>query len=393
VRAAVYTDAVLRRTDRGVFAGESFVAFVAGLRDHVEGLVLVGRLAPEARADHYRLRDDVEFVALPHYASLADPAAVVRSGAAAVRSFWRALDDVDAAWLFGPHPLALVFALVGLGRGRRVVLGVRQDMPAHMRARHPTRRSLWAAAGALDAAWRALARRCPTVVVGPDLARRYRRARALLPIVVSTVEEHDVGRARVERARPDDGPLVVLSVGRLDPEKNPLMLAEVLGRLRAGDGRWRLEVCGEGSLGDALVDALATVGAQEHAELHGFLPLAELHRRYREADVLVHVSWTEGVPQVILEAFAAGLPVVATDVGGVAEVVAGAALVVPPGDPDAMADAVRRLAGDEALRRRLVRRGLEVARRHAGAAERRRVAELLAGRAPQQVGGGGGRWG
>ena len=60
--------------------------------------------------------------------------------------------------------------------------------------------------------------------------------------------------------------------------------------------------------------------------------MASFRRSTHSSDVFLHVSWTEGVPQVLFEAFAAGLPVVATDVGGVAQAVDGAALLVAPGD-------------------------------------------------------------
>lgn len=382
VRAAVYTDAVLRRTDRGLFASETFIVFVTGLRDHVDVLVLVGRIDPHPGADHYRVRDDVDVVGLPHYGSLADHGAVLRSGWVSLRRFHRALDDVDVVWLLGPHPFALLFALVSLARRRRVVLGVRQDMPAHMRARHPTRRSIRAASVVLEGAWRALARVLPTVVVGPALARRYRHARSLLPIMVSMMEEDDLvaddeGATRSYAGRE----LTLLSVGRLDPEKNPLLLAEVIARLREIDDRWRLVVCGDGSLRGALVQALRDAGVEGHAALLGFQPLSELHRRYRESHALVHTSWTEGVPQVAFEAFAARLPVVATDVGGVDEAIGGAALLVPAGDPGAVADAVTRITDDTFLRRTLVHRGLEIAREHTGNAERRRLAAFLTGQA------------
>jgi glycosyltransferase involved in cell wall biosynthesis len=79
---------------------------------------------------------------------------------------------------------------------------------------------------------------------------------------------------------------------------------------------------------------------------------------YRSSDVFLHVSWTEGVPQVLFEAFAAGLPVVATRVGGVADAVGDAALLVDPGDAAQAADAVRRVVEDRELRDRLVQRGL-----------------------------------
>lgn len=381
MRAAVYTDAVLRRTEGASFASETFVAFLAGLRDQFDGLVLVGRGDPEPGAGPYQIRDDVDVVTLPHYASLARPGDVARSAGAALRRFWRALDRADVVWLLGPHPLALLFVAVSVARRRRVVLGVRQDMPAHIRARHPGSRPLRAAASALELTWRGLARCFPTVVVGPDLAMRYRHARSLLSVLVSLVEDDDLVSEDDALARSYTGQLTLLSVGRLDPEKNPLMLAVVLARLRASDPRWRLVVCGDGTQSRALADVLRDLGVDADAELLGFVPLPELRQCYLDSHALLHVSWTEGVPQVLFEAFAAGLPVVATDVGGVADAVDGAAVLVRPGEPEAVAEAVARLAGDPTLRRTLVRRGLGVAHHHTGEAERRRLTEFLAGRA------------
>src|SRR5581483_3266620 len=100
---------------------------------------------------------------------------------------------------------------------------------------------------------------------------------------------------------------------------------------------------------------------------------------YRDSHALLHVSWTEGMPQVLLEAFAAGLPAVATDVGGVRAVADGAALLVGPGDPAAAAESLERLADDPDLRRRLVGAGVERVREHTLEHECRRVAEFLAG--------------
>jgi glycosyltransferase involved in cell wall biosynthesis len=104
---------------------------------------------------------------------------------------------------------------------------------------------------------------------------------------------------------------------------------------------------------------------------------AGLHDLYRSADYFLHVSWTEGLPQVIFEAFAARLPVVATAVGGVPDAAGEAALLVPPGSAEAAVQALARLAGDAALRSRLVEAGVEQVRRHTTAAEVRRVAEFF----------------
>ena len=91
--------------------------------------------------------------------------------------------------------------------------------------------------------------------------------------------------------------------------------------------------------------------------------------------VLLHVSWTEGFPQVLVEAFASGLPVVATAVGGVPAGVGDAALLIPPGDPEAAADALERVAADRELRARLTDAGSE---RAAGLTLESQIADLVA---------------
>jgi glycosyltransferase involved in cell wall biosynthesis len=387
VRVAAYSDVEYRQEGGRVYAPESFVLFMARLQTFVDRVTLVGRLDPTPGRSHYPLPEGVGFAALPHYPSLARPWAVLGAMARSLRAFRRLLDDVDAVWLLGPHPLAIAFALLALARRRRLVLGVRQDMPAHMRSRHPRRPDLRLATLALEGAWRLLARRRPLVAVGPDLARRY-RADPVVPILIPLVDEDEIVSLDQAFERRYDGQLVALSVGRVDPEKNPLLLSDVLKGLRERDPRWRLVVCGGGSMLDELEQRLRTDGLLEHAELRGYVPLEDgLRRLYRESQAFLHVSWTEGVPQVLFEAFAAGLPVVATAVGGVPEVARDSALLVPPGDAGAAVDALERVAGDAALRRRLAESGLATLRRHSLDRECARVADALRGNGP-----GGGRW-
>jgi glycosyltransferase involved in cell wall biosynthesis len=380
VHVAVYSDLEYGRRGDTLVAQESFALFVARLREHVGRLVLVGRVNPRAGAAlPHRLPAGVELLELPYYTALTEPIGVLRGISGSLVRFWRLLGDIDVVWLLGPHPLALAFALIGHARRRRVVIGVRQDMRRYVRHRHPRRRALHLVAELLELAWRALARVDATVVVGQDLAHRYRRSAVLVPIAVSLIDESDVVDLDEALARSYDGELRVLSVGRLDAEKNPLLLADVLARLLADDARWVMVVCGDGSERQALAARLSSLRVAEHADLRGALPFPELRGMYARSHVLLHASWTEGVPQVLFEAFAAGVPVVATDVGGVAAAVRRAALLVPPGDGGAAAAAVARLAGDAALRRRLVAAGLELARGQTASAECERVAAVLIG--------------
>jgi glycosyltransferase involved in cell wall biosynthesis len=378
VRLLVYGDYVYHLEDGQLSAEVSFALFAARLRNRFDRLVMIGRESPSAELTPYACGEGVEFVALPYYESLVNPLAVARAAGRSLTRFWRTLARVDVVWLLGPHPLAVVFALIAAARGKRVVLGVRQDLPAYVRNRRAGSQAMVAAASVLEAAFRLLARRLAVVVVGPELARRYRGARALLEITVSLIDTQDVVSAEAAAARSYEGELRLICVGRLDAEKNPVLIADVFRRLVDGGRPWRLIVCGDGALRTELEDRLRDLGVAERAELLGYVPYGpRLTELYRSSHALLHTSWTEGLPQVLVEAFAAGVPVVATDVGGIRDAVGEAALLVPPGDAEAAATELQEIAADEGLRRRLIEAGHEYVSGRTAAAEIDRLANFL----------------
>ena len=148
--------------------------------------------------------------------------------------------------------------------------------------------------------------------------------------------------------------------------------------LKRADPRWRLEVCGDGPLADALAQRAAELGVADRLRQRGYVPIdGGLWDLYRAGHALLHISMTEGVPQVILEAFAARLPVVATDVGGVGDLVGDRGLLVAPRDPDGAAAALARLVTDAPLRERLVAAAQREAADHTLEAECSRLAGFM----------------
>lgn len=384
MRLGVYADLVYRSDGETLSADRAFVNFVTGLPPRVEELVLFGRLDPVPGRSPYAVpKDGIRFVPLPHYTSVFAVPQVVRSLPGSYAAFAAELARLEAVWLFGPNPASLVFAQIARRRGTPVFLGVRQDYPEYIRNRLPNRRWLWAlgAAHALERGFRRLAREAPTVVVGEELARRYGRGAApVLATGFSLIRASELVPPQRALARAWDGELRILTVGRLDPEKNPLLLAEVAARLRAREPRWRLAVAGDGPLRAALAARAAELGVSDAVDLLGYVPNGPpLWERYRASHAFLHVSWTEGLPQVLFEAQAAGLPIVATDVGGVRAALGdgGSGLLVPPGDAEAAASALERLRADDTLRGRLVAAGHETAKRETMDAQLDRVAEFF----------------
>jgi glycosyltransferase involved in cell wall biosynthesis len=218
-----------------------------------------------------------------------------------------------------------------------------------------------------------------TTVVGTEIAASYGAQRPTVhAMTVSLIRAADL--ASGPAVRDWSGPVELLTVGRIEPEKNPLLLVDALAQL--DPQRYRLTWIGRGRLEEAVCRRALHAGVSDRLALHGFVAFGpELLALYRRAHAFVHVSLTEGVPQVLIEAMACGTPVVATDVGGVAAALDSgrAGLLVPPDDLEALVRAIIRIGDDEDLRRRLVAHGLELARERTLEVEAARVAAVLSG--------------
>ena len=159
----------------------------------------------------------------------------------------------------------------------------------------------------------------------------------------------DVDRA--PRARLDGDPPRIVTVGRLAGPKDPLTLIRALPALEPRP--YSLAFIGDGPERGAVERELSACAVGHRVALLG--DRRDVPELLAAADVFVLSSRSEGAPLSILEAMAAGLPVVASDVGGVGELVVDGetGLLVPPGDPARLAQALARVLDDRALRERL----------------------------------------
>jgi len=178
--------------------------------------------------------------------------------------------------------------------------------------------------------------------------------------LVSQPAAEDV-RALRERLGIVENEAVILSVGRLSKEKAHADLIKAFKQLCTTnpDLNCKLVIVGDGPERERLESASAQSGLSQRIIFAGQVP--DVRPSYAMSDVFVLPSLTEGSPNVLLEAMAAQVPIVATAVGGVPEIVENedAALLVPADDPAALAAAIARLLDDAELGRRLTRSAAE----------------------------------
>jgi colanic acid/amylovoran biosynthesis glycosyltransferase len=176
----------------------------------------------------------------------------------------------------------------------------------------------------------------------------------------------DTSRFRVpERRYERDGPLTILCCGRLHEAKGQHLVLQALRRIeRRGSADFRVVIVGDGPLRAELERLVAEYGWRERVTFCGHVPYTSetLVREFREADVFPHPSLTlhglkEGIPGTIVEAMAAGLPVVATQHAGIPAVIESGrhGLLVPERDVESLAEALQALVDDAGLRERLGR--------------------------------------
>jgi glycosyltransferase involved in cell wall biosynthesis len=282
-----------------------------------------------------------------HYVDMdckASPAAFARL----VGTIRRARPDVLHTFLFHANVagrLATIFAPVPA-----VVSSIRvaeRRRPSHLRMDYLTQRladaEICVSEGVRDFAIKRAHIRADKLVVIPNPVETPLPARTRAQV-----------RAEIGAA---EGDVVVLSVGRLDVQKGYVYLVAAAAELRKSNARAMFVIAGEGSARGELEKAISDASLGARFKLLGWR--ADAADLYAAADAFVLPSLWEGMSNALLEAMAAGLPAIATDVEGSGEIIENGrtGILVPPGDSHALAGALAGLLRDETVRKRIASEG------------------------------------
>jgi glycosyltransferase involved in cell wall biosynthesis len=255
--------------------------------------------------------------------------------------------DIVLCWSFGNHWMAAVAArLAGV---RKFYVSVQADPARNWK-------TMWKCmvAGQLARPFSNGEIACSETVARALTASLRLPRRRVIAIPNGCETEMIAIRANRSRALSGDGSIRVISISRMDDAKDHPTLLKAVRDLSLGGFPARVMLVGDGPRRADHEALAAKLGISSRVEFVGRrLDVPEL---LGQSDVFVHCTHTEGLGVALLEAMAASVPVVATDLAACREVLDGGrcGLLVPPGDAAAVAAAIRRLAEDERLRAQLV---------------------------------------
>jgi len=389
MKLAVFSGQYFWFDGRHYSTDEAFVRFVASFHPYFEKITFCDAVAKESKTQAYILDPtNTEVCALPYFS---------------VYSFWKNIfviypriyrairdniQDWDIIWLPAPHPLTLIIAYLCHRKDKPFFLVIRQNLIEQIKHNNRgTKKSCAIAAVAiLEHITRRIAEKNLTFTVGREMYKRYRRSGSMVyEVAVSLISEKDIENTITAGRAEPCSPVRLLSVGRLDPEKGLNFLIEALEVLiREKRLNVSLRIVGK-SYKDGeerrLRQQLEKRELAKYVHFAGYVPHGpRLFELYRESDIFILPSLTgEGVPQTLFEAMASGIPVIATRVAGIPYLIEDGenGLLINPGCPREISEAIMRIITNAELGRCLARNGLFLARRHTLEVERDRMISCI----------------
>jgi len=324
--------------------------------------------APDSSRDYRLLSGNVEVIAQPFYVHSKD---AVRHPLGIAKAFWRTCRKSDWLFLRGMIPFVPVLYGAAAARGCRVCHWIVGDPLACLRGNARGGKVMDALSMAY--AWQdrvvsKIGRRLTGgafVCNGSELGRIFRSPRTVVTVSSTVAEDEFFVRedtCQGERIR-------ILYIGFVRPEKGLEYLIEAVSMLNL-DRPWELVIAGRtkqwyAEYCDRLDRLVERLGLKDRIGWRGYIPYGpEMFQCFREADIFVLPTLSEGTPRVLVEARANSLPIVSTNVGGIPTSMTNGldGLLVPPKDAGALARAIERIVSDGHLRRDLIHNGLISAR-------------------------------
>lgn len=376
----------------------SFIKFIESFSTHFEQIIIFApsqNLETNDRAV-YKCSDVISLCSLPYYEDVRDlfkrlPFMIKETS----EKMKPQIENCDVIWIVGPHPLALLAYRLAKKAKVPIFMHIRGNILEDIKVRFKGKKYLFAKAYAYALHYNNifLCKRMPVMVVGSKLYDLYAKyTKDIYCISPSMISKQDIDESITYlRTKPDiqDRDVELIFVGRVEPEKGISYLFEALRRLNnQSQKKYKLTLIGAAHprgretkwKAEAFHNLARELGIEQFINWIGYVPFGrELFNLYRKADFFILPSLSEGIPKVLYEAMAAGLPIITTSIGGIPDIIKNEknGLLILSGSTDSIIRALQRLLNDRALSKSLIEGGFQSAEEHTMERARDQMMEKL----------------
>lgn len=201
-------------------------------------------------------------------------------------------------------------------------------------------------------------------IIQKEIVKEYNVGESLCPVIVNPVDCKKYEMIAVQSRNREKGVFHFVSVGRLSNQKNHMLLIQAFKKVVEKKQNVLLTIAGDGLLRGRLTDYVHRMALDDRVIFLG--EIADVPNLLAQCDAFVLSSDYEGLPLTLLEAMAAGLPIISTNVGGVSDIVINEknGLLVPSKNSDLLADSMVRLISDLDLRKKLLDNAPKMAKQY-----------------------------
>ncbi|MDB9300325.1 glycosyltransferase family 4 protein [Halorubrum ezzemoulense] len=362
---------------------------IVAASSHLENIYVCGPTRTgESQNDMFRFdRKSINLIHLPHWIDGGNKRGFLKNlhsiGLPVTKQLSTALDRVDIAWIrTGNHPVSIIAQGIATMKNTPTAYSIGADIAETTEYRTNQSTSITSylkqfTAHGLKKGARIAASQSDCVLVhkGP-LEDEYSDLDNSHGMFISTVSESDIVETPTIS---QEDPFKILYVGRLSREKGIDVLIDAVSKINT-DLKIELSIIGDGPERSSLHQRSKDQSIEDIVTFHGYVPFdSELLRKYRSYDLFILPSRSEGQGRVLLEAMAAGVPIIASDVGGIPAVIRHneTGLLVPPDDSEALKIAILSLLDDPSLRFRFATNALSWIEEHTIESEVKHVIDLI----------------
>jgi len=347
-----FTEGVYYKNGIGkIYSSDIFITFFQKLNLNKE-ITALGRLSKQAFSPKYQLNKDIKFVNISYYESIRSliitlPFYILRNA----KKIILFIQTIDLLFVSASGPISILLLWLMEIKRKRVFLFIRQDTRELIKAKYHNSFIPKLIANWIESSIEKIITKNNNMTIftfGDAIFSRYSKiSNHVIPIADSRFENSQI-ISPIELSPNKESCMNLLYVGRLAIGKGLEFLIETL--YESPTKEFKLTIIGDGDINSDLICLVKELNLVEKVVFKGYVPFGEeLLKEYSSNDVLILPSFSEGLPQVVLEAMARGVIVVATRVGGLPNLIKDGenGFLFEPGDKKGLLRIIREIQTNE----------------------------------------------